>query len=166
MLKGTIYYKDYRYDDVEMKYDITSDQIVIYNYPKTDFIALQNERIPEFNINGHEFFHMDSSVSQHGKGYYERLCKGAIFLWAKRFKKIQIPAKAEDQTAQFKEFDSYYLQRADNFYPISNKRQLEHEMEDKLSEIKTYVRQNKIDFRHHFEEAAIKTVNYYNQLIN
>jgi hypothetical protein len=166
MLKGAVYYNERWYEDLRMQFDISSEQIVIYDYSKNNLIALQNERIPEFKIDGHAFFRMDSSASLNYKGYYEQLCKGSVTLWVKRFKKMELSTGGDENGTKFKEFNFYYIQKNKLFYPINSKGSLEHLLENKDTEIKKYIRQNKIDFKHHFEDAMLRVVCYYNQLIN
>ena len=166
MLKGAVYYNDNWYEHLLLQFDISSEQIVIYDYSKNNLIALQNERIPEFKIDGHSFFRMDSSASLSYKGYYEQLSSGSVTLWAKRFKKMELSAKAEDNSAKYKEYDFYYIQKNKEFYSVNTRQSLEHILADKGAEIKKYIKQGNIDFKHHFEDAILKIVSYYNQLTN
>ena len=166
MLKGSVYYKDNWYSDLNLQFDITSEQIVIQDYQKNNLIALQNERIPEFIIDGHSFFRLDNSASLNGNGYYEKLCSGSLTLWVKRIKKMELSAKNEDHTTRFKEFDSYYIQKERTFYSFNNERSLLRLLEKKKTEIKKYISQQDISFKHDFENAALKIVLFYNQVAN
>jgi len=52
----------------------------------------------------------------------------------------------------------------ERYYPVDTKSDLLTALHDKKEEIKKFVQKNKSDFRKDFENALIKTADYYNQL--
>ena len=117
---------------------------------------------------GHRFINItpDSLFSSSiAPGFYDKLYHGKMDLFAKRTKKIENSIKLSGAEAKVFYKDHYYLRKENNYYRVSNKRSFLQNLNDKRKELQPYVRQNKLNFRKDIENAMVKTLAYYDQLI-
>jgi len=77
-----------------------------------------------------------------------------------------LSANAEDRSAHFTQFNDFFVQKNNSFYPVDNESSFTKIMDDRKDEIKKYIRNNKMKFRKQFEESVIKVLTYYNQSIH
>ena len=165
LLNGSIFFDDKLYEDLNFQYDLTLDKVIINDFKKNYLITLATEKINYFIINGHEFVRLSINANK-SAGFYERLNKGNISLWAKREKKLVLPANAEEKTPSFIQYDHYLIQKNETLYPAESENSILLLLKDKNDELKKYIIVNKIKFKKQFELSAIKVINYYNQLIH
>jgi len=166
LLNGSIFFNNNRYEDENFQYDIVIDKLVLYDYKKSYSIILAAEQTKEFIINGHHFFYLQNNPILKKTGYYEKLVDGPTILWARREKKVVLSANAEDRSAHFTQFNDFFVQKNNSFYPVDNESSFTKIMDDRKDEIKKYIRNNKMKFRKQFEESVIKVLTYYNQSIH
>lgn len=167
-LPGSVLYQGEWFPSIDLQYNLLSGEILVKDYARSYAIQLTREKVTGFFIAGHEFLYIspDRSTSPSmEEGYYERLNKTAPFLFARREKKIAYPANAEEQSF-YQPVNSWFLQVGDRFYRLESKSGLLDILRDKKDELKKFIRDRHIDFRKEFEQALIRTTEYYAQIKN
>lgn len=165
--KGTVNYEGNRYENVSILYNLVTDQVVILNYSRLAKIQLVKERVASFALSGHSFIHIrpDSLLSPVlREGFYDILADGKITLLARRTKNIQTYTKQVVETKVFSK-DHFYVENNNVYSEIDSKRALLKQVGDKRKEIQQFIKQNKISYRKSRENAMVRIVEYYNQLI-
>ena len=167
LLPGSIYYNGQFYDNVMMRFDLLNEKVVIidpyFNVP----IELHNEKIDSFFIDQHEFIQMtprNDDALHTNRFFYERLYNGKEILWSIHEKKLMLSAKAEEQSANYVQYDQYYLQKDSVFFGFDGKKKLLSLLSDKKSELKKFIRKNKLKFKTGSEKSFIKIIQYYDQI--
>ncbi len=167
--KGTLNYDGKIYEDVSLLYDAARDELVYLYFNNASAVMLIKDRVEGFSIMGHNFIHItpDSLHSSSiAPGFYDELYYGNNSLLAKRTKNIQ--TNIRQSGAEIKVFykDHYYLLKGDKYYAVSNKKSFLSSLGDKRKELQQYIRQNKLKFKKDIENTMIKTLAYYDKLIN
>ena len=168
-LEGSIYYDGNYYKKIPVHFQIQDEKLIITHPVTHTPIELLNEKISYFTIGNYEFFKIPAqtaSLLHTSKLYYNKLYNGSVIIWAIRDKKYTLSAKAEDQTATYKEYDQYYLQKGNNFYSIESEKELLKVLPEKKAELKKFIRLHHLKFNADLEKNLILTVQYYDQINN
>jgi hypothetical protein len=153
---GEAFYNDQYYHDIELKYDVNNDQLVLkpmdeYNYLG---IILSKEKTASFTINKKKFVNLsydNPSVPEYINGYYEEIIIGnTLILYIKNLKtrkKIidnkQISDVDERVTYDlFTDKNTYYIKYNNIFYTINSKKEIITVFPDKKKGIKEYYSKN------------------------
>ena len=162
--KGTVNYDGTQYQDVLMAYDLVGDELIVKAYQDLS-LKLVSEKITSFYFSDHRFVRIiqDSNTSKLPTGFYEILNTGPILVLVKRKKIIEQPLKPENPS-KFSEYDSYFLNTEDVYYPIDSRNSLISVFHDYKNEIKKYLRKNRLNFKKDRANTILKTVEYYTQL--
>ncbi len=166
--KGALKYDGKMYEDVSLLYDEARDQLVYLYFDNASAVRLIKDKVEGFSIMGHNFIHLtpDSLHSSSlAPGFYDELYRGNNSLLAKRTKNIQ--TNIRQSGAEIKVFgrDYYYIRKGDNFYSVSNKKSFMQNLSNKRKELQQYIRQNGLNFKKDMENAMVKTLAYYHELI-
>ncbi len=165
--KGTITYQGSTYEEVPMLYNLETDNVIILNHSGTAKIQLIKEKVSSFSLSGHSFINIcnDSLLSQGLRyGFYDILATGKTTLLARRTKNIQIVAQDIVEIKVLAK-DYFYLQNNNIYSVIRSKKGLLNLLSDRKKEIRQFVKQNNIDYRENPENAIVRIVEYYNQIM-
>lgn len=164
--KGTVSFDGNVYTDVSIRYNLVTDEVIILNFNKVTKIRLLKEKVAGFSFGGHTFKNLPKDSLSPGMtaGFYEVLAKGKISLLARRTKNIQTYVWAKVELKVFKR-DHFYLKKNNTFYSISSKKSLLVPFSDRKKDIQQFIKRSKIKYRDNPENAMIRIVNYYNQVI-
>ncbi len=164
LVPGNIGYDGNDYPGIRLKYDLVRQNIIINNSAYEADIVLPPEKITHFSIYQHDFFMLhagDSNYHAISTGFYDRLYKGAIAIWAQRSKQLERSLKAEERLNTFKETTVWYIQVDRLFYPVNNKRDIIKVLKEKEKAVNNFIKVNKLDFKKNFEQALILAVRFY-----
>ena len=145
--KGNIEYDGQKYYDIEMKYDIYEDQIIV-NLPTKEgnsIIQLIDEKIENYNIYNMEFVRVaDKNNSTNNKsGFYETIYQSNKLASYKKYKKvISKHLNSGFVYYKFKERDEYYIYLNDTFYLIDSKKDVIKIFPEFKKEIKDHYKKN------------------------
>lgn len=125
--KGSIIYNGQFYGDVNLKYDLNADDVLLnigyeWNYP---VLKLFKNRISEFSLDGKTFINIGDKASQYTKGFHEVLWASDSLVLLKKNQKKKF--RRMQQTVSYFEFEddsSYYIRNKVEIYPLRNKRDL------------------------------------------
>ncbi|MEE9363370.1 MAG: hypothetical protein V3U92_12300 [Cellulophaga sp.] len=115
---GNISYNGQRYFDVEMKYDILDDQIIIKipTQTKSYIIQLIKEKIDSFSIKDSKFISIDN-LTNHNDGFYEVIYKSSnLAFYKKNIKTSYKHYSGRSIVYSFKNKDEYLLYFKSKYY--------------------------------------------------
>ncbi len=161
---GSVLYDGTLYENVDMLYDISTDQVVIRRYNEGVLMNLINEKLVYFKLLDHVFVNIvpDSNNTIVTKGFYDRLYNGKTIVYARRKKIVY-----EDQNTFEKSFiatDKYFIYKDGTWHAVSGQGDVLNVFKEKKKDISKYLRQNKIKFKKDPEYAMVKMAEYYDQL--
>jgi hypothetical protein len=169
LIEGSVFYDGNLYQRINLQYDIAKDELVIKNLQQNATVTLIAQKVTYFTLEHHNFVYVlpaNKAADFIAPGFYEKLLHSNISVLAKRIKKFSLALNAEDNSSKYTEVNSYFLQKQDDYYSITDKHSLLVLLNDKKNQLKEYIRDNKISFKKDPEDAIIKIVTYYNQIKN
>ncbi|HHJ11350.1 MAG TPA: hypothetical protein ENK25_10740 [Bacteroidetes bacterium] len=177
-IKGSPYlFSDYRDADIYMKndfhyrgkirYDMYTDEMEYQIKNKTFWLA-PKESIVKIILDDKTFLYLTKKKNSNEGGFYELLTDGPCQLLAKHlvnFREAEKPKPYQDpKPARFEpKKDLFYLKKDDQpLFLIQNKKKLIDYLQDKRSEIATFIKKNHISVSR--KKDLKKLVEYYNGL--
>ncbi len=167
MQNSTIFYDGTLYEDVPLLYDLVRQNIIINRYEDNTRIKLLNEKIQYFIISGHRFENIISSRNNEdaGSGFFDIVLDGKASILVSRKKKVEMTLNPADPP-KFTERDKIFIRNKNNMYAIDKTKSILKALGDKKNSVKTFIRKNKFRFKKNAEEEIVKTVAYYETLLN
>jgi hypothetical protein len=167
LVPSTVSYDDTYYQNVRILYDLVRDLVIINRLDQNFRISLINAKLNSFSIKDHQFIRIDKD-SIHGidliTGFYDRIYPGKSTVLVKRKKFVKEVIEYTVTSMSYMEEDFYYVKFAGNYVEVKNKSSVFKLFQNKKSEIKSYLRKNKLSFKSDFEKTLIATCAYYDQL--
>ncbi|WP_157540999.1 hypothetical protein [Hymenobacter aerophilus] len=166
---GSVFYHHQPFDNLQLRYDVVLDQVVLTQPTSPLTLRLVNEKLDRFTIAGHRFERLraaDSTASGlPATGYYEVLAEGPVRLLARRTKRKQERIEGRVVRAEFIGNDRLYIHKAGRYYAVNSKSAAQKLLADRESEVRAYMRQNKLKLkRKQFERDLTQLTAFYNQL--
>jgi hypothetical protein len=164
--KGNLYYKGRYYPQVDMLYDIVSDELVIMNYKGATMIKLLKSDISSFSQENHNFIKIDAQEAKNSslsKGFYDLLYNGDSQVLAKRKKEITQPIAEMRVSSEFVQRDTYYIKKGNTYYQVTNKSSVLRVLKDHKRDVRRSLKADGINFRKNPEQAIVKMVEYYDR---
>lgn len=160
--KGNLVYDGLAFKDVPMLYDIYKDELIILHFNNYTKIALLNEKLQTFLLNGHQFVYIvrDSLRVPLATGIYDKLYSGSITAYAKRSKIVE-ERVTDHIEREFTEHISYYILKNGTYHTVKTYKGLLNVFKDRSREIRQYLRKNDIKFRKNPEAAIVNAATYY-----
>ncbi|TMU57012.1 hypothetical protein [Flagellimonas algicola] len=128
-LNGHIVFDGETYFDVDMKYDLYEDELLLPLRSDTQvrLVKLIKERISEFVIDGHRFIPVVHQGDGQAKvtSFYEVLSETALFTLLKKHKKVGFSNYKKNLVRyKFVSKDTYYINHGGDFTEIKNKKDI------------------------------------------
>ncbi|WP_396589492.1 hypothetical protein [Allomuricauda sp. R78024] len=128
-LKGNIVYDEEPYFNIDLKYDIYEDEVLLGLRSNSQIlmVKLVKERIGEFIINEHRFIRVNDGEDRNPNtlGFQEVLMETSFFTLLKKHKKIKYTRYKKSRVFhKFVSSDEYYLAYEHHFYNIKNKKDI------------------------------------------
>ena len=148
-LKGNLIYDEQPYYNIDMKYDLYEDVVLIrLDNPDGGDVILQliKSKIKEFTINGNRFINLDynTTITEVSLGFHEVLFQKNEIVFYKKNKKSK--KDRLDQKILYSEFNddsNYKLFYNNEFYDIKSKRNLIKIFPDLKKEINAFHDKNR-----------------------
>ncbi|MBV9963912.1 MAG: hypothetical protein JO072_16835 [Parafilimonas sp.] len=169
ILKGSIMYNGNLYDDVPMRFDLTTNELVILDYTGNYPIKLVSSKIDFFILDSNRFINAANTYKftlPQTTGFYEVLYNNKSTVLARKEKQLVLASKLDENDSHYQEFDWYYIYANDKLYKVDNEKSVLNVFNNKKAELKKFIKINKISFRKNFENAIISTAAYYDELKN
>jgi hypothetical protein len=167
--KGAMVYDGIFYNDVQLLYDELSDILIIQL--NEQFLQLPAARVASFSIEQHHFIAILKD-SLHNKvpgkaAYYEVLFDGKTPLYRQEIKTIFEELTSDQGILRYIQRNStYYIKKRNDYFSIRNKRALLEVFSNKKKEIRTFIKDNQLNFTNDPEGFLVKVVRYYNQMLH
>ncbi|RIY10011.1 hypothetical protein D0T11_10710 [Hymenobacter rubripertinctus] len=167
---GTVHYNGHLFQQTRLKYDALLDQVVLAQNTSPLLVRLVDEKLTYFTINNHYFIRIlaDSSAKNTlATGYYEVLLRDKpISVLARRAKKIQKNIANQTVIIEYLADEKLFARKDGRYYPIRSKRSVYNLFKDHISEVRIYMRKNKLKLKKKsFESDFLALSNFYNSLL-
>jgi hypothetical protein len=160
-------YDDSYYQNIPILYDIVKDQVVINRLGQNYKISLVSDKLSSFTFRNHEFIRISRDSAngiQLTTGFYDRLYNGKTTVLVKRKTRLRETYIYSQIAYEYVQEDIYYLVFAGQIVQVDGKSSVLKLFNSRKSEIKAYIRKNKLNFKSDFEKTLIATSAYYDQL--
>ncbi len=128
-LKGDIVYDGETYFNVDMKYDLYEDELILPLRSDTKVVMLQlvKERVKEFVIDDHRFIKIEDkkSSNEDTDGFFEMIMKTPFFTVLKKYKKVRYSVYKKNMALnKFVGEVNYYVDYKNQLYRVKNKKDI------------------------------------------
>ena len=167
-VSGNVILKGKLYNDLQIKYDIFSDEIILFVNPMT-IIFLNKEMVDSFNMSYENVvytvrnFRSDSASLING--YANVLYEGPSAFYVKFLKRID-PLAVEGKYDRFYQTHRMYIMKDSNLIPFSGRKGLYKIMEDHKKELKEFVKENRLRKMKNDPFTFIPLIRYYDSIQN
>ena len=163
---GSIVYDHIKFEQVQFQYDLVADAIIIQD--STHRIQLINEKIEKFTIQNEQFIRIEKDSLLKvlpSSGFYNLRYNGNIKFFIKYMKtKVESIVNVNELTGRFEPSSYYFIQKNNNYYSVSSKKDLFNLFKDKKSKIIPFAKALKFKYRKDPENFILKIATYYDQL--
>lgn len=164
-VKGTIYFNNQPYYDVDMKYDIYEDVLIVRlpNASKYFFIKLINDKVDKFSIYDKNFIKLSNNIAI--PGFYEILYQSKILSLLKKNKKRIKKLIGDDFVYyEFNEENSYFVLSDNKYYNINSKKDFIKLFPILKNNIDNFYSVNKLILKSDKDKFTIGLIKYVNTL--
>jgi hypothetical protein len=164
MMKGTVAYQGNPYTDLNLYYNLVSDELIIHNYSQNSFISLAYGKVDSFTIGTHVFLDLTSKkwAGLPTDGFYEQLFAGEPSLFVRREKRLVIGTGSEE--TKYIQYNHFFIKMNNTFFAVDDRNALLDLLKDQKDLLKRYIRTNKLKFKKDLESSLVLTTIYYSRL--
>lgn len=159
--KGDILYVGQDYYNLDMKYDLVDDRVIVMSKGELNFLDIQliREKVEHFQIQNHNFvFYNASEVLE--AGFYEEAYKDEDnVLLVKYIKSPRERFKNKAVEFSFKEDISFFIIAGDTTREIDNPRDVKRLFKDKSAILKSYA-SNSVEEKKNFRLYLVNVLKY------
>lgn len=142
-LKGSLFYDGQLYANLELKYDLHEDLVLLNLKNGQRIVLLQpdQEKIENFTIDGKYFIHVYDHILQgnDASGYYELLYEGSHFELLEKHTKKRFERKGKNSLySEFKSRNKSYIFYEGVLYVLQNRKDFEEIFPEFKKEIQEY----------------------------
>ena len=159
---GSILFDDQKYYDVNLKYDVYGDQVLIHHeqLPMSMVIQLDNARVHQFSLDNRVF--VNTSFTTNNKeeisGFIETLYEGEMLqVYKKHVKKIYRRLEGK-LFYEFKNDANYYVNYNDEYYELKNLKSLRKILVAHKSKTQELINKYKRSGAPNFEQKLINII--------
>jgi hypothetical protein len=162
-----IYYDGGYYPHIPALYDLVRDLLVINRLDQNYRLFLISDKLQSFSLLNHHFIRIHKDSLQGidlVSGFYDRMYNGKSTILVRRKKSIEETVLYSSSTRSYFEENFYFIKFQGKYVQVKNKSAVLNLFKGKKSEIKSFIRKNKLDFKTNFEQSVIAATSYYDQL--
>lgn len=155
-IKGTVIYNGLPYFDVELKYELLNDLLLIkYVNEKVNLLTLNSEMVDEFKLQG------DTFKKLYGNHFFKEIYNGNVFALYIKFSKIPIEKmKGPKVRYSFSESSSFVVKHKSKYYQIKSKKNVLNAFPHLDNEIRLYYKNNSALMRKDKEQFYLNLLKY------
>jgi hypothetical protein len=159
---GDILYDDEYYKDIPLFYDIYHDKVITEHILNGSKLELISEKVARFSFAGHNFVRLQEDEAKAiSTGFYDLLYDGDTKVYCRREKLLRRKVESHDILETFDERNRIFILKSGIYYPVRKKRSVLDVLEDKKSELKSYMKDNTIAFKADREKAIVQLAKHY-----
>ncbi len=160
---GSVSYWGELYENIPLLFDLAVDQIIT-EHNRGNPIKLLAEKVQGFVIWDHTFVRLyPDDKNRISAGFYDQLYSGKSKVYAKYSKKYS--EKLDTKVIpRFDESVRYYLVKDGVFTVVKSKGSVLKVLSDHKSEVKNFIRKNRIAFKDNRDQALVRVTQFYDTL--
>ena len=169
-VNGSVLYDGILYPDLQLRYDIVNDVVVIRHPSQEGYISdvqIPGDKISRFTIPEHNFIRINSdSLSETNipTGFYDQIYNGTVQVLVKRMKRLVESAGSSEIQKEFVYKERFYIYRNNEYHQIRGRRSFLKLFPERKKEIKRFLKKNNLRFNYDKEKAILKATQYFDQL--
>ena len=163
--KGTVVYNGIEYRNVDLKYDLVKDLVIVAHPDGYSSFSLYSPRVSTFSLGESTFIYIRSGgdPTTPAPGFYQVLLQGPLTVLARHSKRIEEQALAGKVEWKFTAYDRYYILKDGKYYSLRNEGTLLAFAGQRRKEAKQALKNQQIRFKKAPEQAILTVVQYSNQ---
>ena len=164
---ANLVYDDNYYLNIPILYDVVKDEVVINRLGQNFKISLVTDKLKSFTFHNHEFIRISGDSTNRlsmANGFYDRLYNGKTIVLAKRKTHLQEVYVYSQINLEYIRQDIYYVIIGGQIVQVDSKSSVLKLFQSRKSEIKAFIRKNKLSFKSDFERTLVAISAYYDQL--
>ena len=165
-IKGSINYDGQPYFDIEMRYDIYNDALIVKLPSLSAFLVLEliKEKVATFSLNGKTFVNTSSYVNENSKyknDFFQLVYqKGGLKLFQKH-EKERFDRRNQDRAySEFKYRSSFFIAYQGRLTAVKSKRDVLKLLPEKKKEINAFYGRNRVSLNSNYDTFLIRLMNY------
>jgi hypothetical protein len=166
-ITGSVFYDGEGFKDVPLMYDLSIGRLIAEHYPSGNAILLVYEKLKSFSLAGHAFEKIENDSvgnSLPKTDFYDVLYAGESKVVAHRQKFLRKEIESNAINIEYDEKNRYFLFRNGVFFPVKSKKSALKLMGDKKTELRKFLKQNRIPFSTDRELLLKKLAEHYDSL--
>ena len=142
--KCDVVYDNQPFFDIDLKYDILNDVVIIQPKGDKSYIELQliSGQVSEFKIGSHHFYNLSQNEYLKALGYggfFEKSYSGDVLgLYTKSVKKVTERIKGNKLAYSFEQYNYYFIESSNRIYEVSSKNSIKKLFPEKSTEINRF----------------------------
>ena len=165
-LKGSLTISGKSFDNLKIKYDISSDDVIIFT-DQGIMLQLNKELIDLFSITHNnqdwQFKKLETDSINSLSGFVNVLYKGRLSLYVKYKKQLVLPS-LNNMYYSFSQVNNIYIAREGRLFRVNTKVELLSLLKDHKQQVRSYIRSNKIKISRSNPESYKPVIEYYDNL--
>lgn len=165
-LPGSVTINGKTFENIDIKYDIYKDEILTLNN-LVGMLQLNKEMVDSFSFNFqnqiYHFIKMPEDSLENLKGYINELYKGKTALYVKYIKRIDKTA-LENRRDRFYQINRIFFIKDKMVNLITSKKEFFKLLNQDKTQIRNFIKKNKLDVSKKVPESFIPVVRYYDSL--
>jgi hypothetical protein len=168
---GSVYYDGEKYTGVRLLYDIYKDELATIDNQSASYVLLPG-LVQNFDLLGHHFININTDTLANNNviknGYYDELYSGRSAVLTKRKKEIQNYTSSVGELAAYSFFtttkEEFFIRKDKVYYKVSSQGDVLDILKDRKSQLKQYIKANKIKYNKNTGTALASILAYYDQI--
>ena len=161
---GSVVYWEELYENVSLLFDLSIDQVIV-EHDRGSPVRLIPEKVQRFTILGHTFVRLlKDDKNKLSDGFYDQLYNGKSKVYARFSKAYRETLQAPNVIPSFDESVRYYIVKDGNFHVVKTKGSVLQVLSDRKSELKNFLRKNRIRYNDDREKAIVRLTEFYDTL--
>jgi hypothetical protein len=162
---GEVMFDNIFYPNLFLKYDMLVNKIILSDSTHVISTSLNSEKIDYFTIGGARFIKLYKTKANGlpDNDFYQVMTEGKhVTLFKKDTRKI---TEDSEHKRYIWASVTYYLKKGDIYYPVGSQAKALNAMNDKRSQVRSYIKSNSLSFRDNPDVAVQSAVLYYDSLL-
>lgn len=163
-VEGSIHYNGELYEKVPLLYDLQTDKIITEHARSFNKIQLVDEKVNYFILGDRTFLRLtDKGIAP---GFYELVYDGRTRFYVKSRKEQQERNTVTELLRTFEEKKTYFIYKGGTYFVVKSKKSVLAVLEDRKSELKKFIKQNRLSFSKDRIKSLTLITQHYDQLQN
>jgi hypothetical protein len=168
--QGDIIYDKILFKDVQLMYDLNTDQVISMLYDGFTKFRLIDEKVSSFELDGHKFIRIpkDSANGTLPKesGFYDKIYSGKVSVLVKRTKVLRETSGTKDLKKYFLTRNLYFLKKDGSYFNVNSHKAFLNAFPTRKKDLQLFLKSQKVKYKSNPERAMIMLAAYYDGISN